>query len=149
MPVFYRRRLSRQPPTCLTVPPRRAIASGVKYEPVLNVVLYEPEIPYNTGSVGRTCVAAGAKLWLVRPLGFRVDDYHLRRAGLDYREFGLARSYVLGEPLSLLGVIAMTSHLLLKRRRTTGRLSQSRLRGAHYRPRSQKTARSYTQHRSD
>jgi tRNA (cytidine/uridine-2'-O-)-methyltransferase len=49
-------------------------------------VLHEPEIPYNTGSVGRTCVAIGAKLWLVRPLGFRVDDYYLRRAGLDYWE---------------------------------------------------------------
>jgi len=54
------------------------------YNPRLHVVLYQPEIPDNTGSVGRTCVAAGAKLWLVRPLGFRVDDYHLRRAGLDY-----------------------------------------------------------------
>lgn len=54
------------------------------YQPLLHVVLYEPEIPHNAGSVGRTCVAAGAKLWLVRPLGFRVDDYHLRRAGLDY-----------------------------------------------------------------
>lgn len=53
-------------------------------EPTLHVVLHEPEIPYNTGSVGRTCVAAGAKLWLVRPLGFRLDDYYLRRAGLDY-----------------------------------------------------------------
>jgi tRNA (cytidine/uridine-2'-O-)-methyltransferase len=56
------------------------------YEPVLHVVLFQPEIPYNTGSVGRTCVAVGAKLWLVRPLGFRVDDYYLRRAGLDYWE---------------------------------------------------------------
>ena len=55
-----------------------------KYTPCLHVVLYQPEIPYNTGSVGRTCVAVGAKLWLVRPLGFRVDDYYLRRAGLDY-----------------------------------------------------------------
>src|SRR5262245_32149900 len=55
-----------------------------KYEPRLHVVLHQPEIPYNTGSVGRTCVAVGAKLWLVRPLGFRVDDYYLRRAGLDY-----------------------------------------------------------------
>ncbi len=55
-----------------------------KYTPRLHVVLHRPEIPYNTGSVGRTCVAVGAKLWLVRPLGFRVDDYHLRRAGLDY-----------------------------------------------------------------
>lgn len=55
-----------------------------KYSPRLHIVLYQPEIPYNTGSVGRTCVATAAKLWLVRPLGFRVDDYHLRRAGMDY-----------------------------------------------------------------
>lgn len=53
-------------------------------EPVLHVVLFEPEIPLNAGSIGRTCVAAGAKLWLVRPLGFRIDDRQLRRAGLDY-----------------------------------------------------------------
>lgn len=58
--------------------------TGGSYQPVFHVVLYAPEIPYNTGSVGRTCVAVGAKLWLVRPLGFRVDDYYLRRAGLDY-----------------------------------------------------------------
>jgi tRNA (cytidine/uridine-2'-O-)-methyltransferase len=54
------------------------------YVPRLHVILYQPEIPYNAGSVGRTCVAVGAKLWLVRPLGFRVDAHHLRRAGLDY-----------------------------------------------------------------
>ncbi len=58
-----------------------------QYEPCLHVVLYQPEIPHNTGSVGRTCVATGAKLWLVRPLGFRLDDYYLRRAGLDYWPF--------------------------------------------------------------
>lgn len=58
----------------------------MRYDPLLHIVLYEPEIPYNTGSVGRTCVAAGLKLWLVRPLGFRIDDYYLRRAGLDYWE---------------------------------------------------------------
>ncbi len=50
----------------------------------LHVVLYQPEIPQNTGNIGRTCVAVGAKLWLVRPLGFRLDDARLRRAGLDY-----------------------------------------------------------------
>jgi tRNA (cytidine/uridine-2'-O-)-methyltransferase len=60
--------------------------SPSSYEPLLHVVLYQPEIPYNTGSVGRTCVAVGAKLWLIRPLGFRIDDYYLRRAGLDYWE---------------------------------------------------------------
>lgn len=52
----------------------------------LNVVLVEPEIAANTGAIGRTCVAAGAKLWLVRPLGFHIDDRHRRRAGLDYWE---------------------------------------------------------------
>jgi len=52
--------------------------------PLLHIVLHQPEIHYNTGSAGRTCVAVGAKLWLVRPLGFRLDDRHLRRAGLDY-----------------------------------------------------------------
>lgn len=50
----------------------------------LHIVLYQPEIAYNTGSVGRTCVGLGAKLWLVRPLGFQIDDRQLRRAGLDY-----------------------------------------------------------------
>ncbi len=50
----------------------------------LHVVLFQPEIPFNTGSVGRTCVALGAKLWLVKPLGFQVDDRQLKRAGLDY-----------------------------------------------------------------
>lgn len=52
--------------------------------PVLHVVLYQPEIPQNTGNIGRTCVALGAKLWIVRPTAFRLDDASLRRAGLDY-----------------------------------------------------------------
>jgi tRNA(Leu) C34 or U34 (ribose-2'-O)-methylase TrmL len=55
-----------------------------KYDPALHVVLVQPEIPHNTGSVGRACVAVGAKLWLARPLGFQMDDYYLRRSGLDY-----------------------------------------------------------------
>ncbi|MBV8487384.1 MAG: tRNA (cytidine(34)-2'-O)-methyltransferase [Planctomycetaceae bacterium] len=50
----------------------------------LSVVLVEPEIAANTGAIGRSCVAAGARLWLVRPLGFHLDDRYLRRAGLDY-----------------------------------------------------------------
>jgi tRNA (cytidine/uridine-2'-O-)-methyltransferase len=53
-------------------------------QPLLNVVLYQPDIPQNTGNIGRTCVAVGAKLWLVRPLGFQLDARHLRRAGMDY-----------------------------------------------------------------
>ena len=53
-------------------------------EPILHVVLHEPEIPQNTGNIGRSCLAIGAKLWLVRPLGFQIDDATVRRAGLDY-----------------------------------------------------------------
>ncbi len=53
---------------------------------MLHIVLYQPEIAANVGAIGRTCVAAGARLWLVRPLGFHLDDRHLRRAGLDYWE---------------------------------------------------------------
>ncbi len=49
-----------------------------------HVVLYQPEIPENTGAIGRTCVGVGAKLWLVRPLGFQIDQRRLKRAGLDY-----------------------------------------------------------------
>ena len=56
-------------------------------QPLLNVVLYQPDIPQNTGNIGRTCVAVGAKLWLIRPLGFRVDEKHLRRAGMDYWQY--------------------------------------------------------------
>lgn len=52
--------------------------------PDLHVVLVHPEIPWNTGNVGRTCLAAGARLHLVRPLGFRLDEKAVRRAGLDY-----------------------------------------------------------------
>ncbi len=49
-----------------------------------HVVLLEPEIAANAGAIGRTCVAVGAALWLVRPLGFHLDDRMVRRAGLDY-----------------------------------------------------------------
>jgi tRNA (cytidine/uridine-2'-O-)-methyltransferase len=51
-----------------------------------HIVLVEPEIAANAGAIGRTCVAAGAMLWLVRPLGFHLGDRHRRRAGLDYWE---------------------------------------------------------------
>ena len=55
--------------------------------PLLHVVLYQPEIAPNVGAVGRTCVGVGAKLWLVRPLGFTITDKQLRRAGLDYWQY--------------------------------------------------------------
>ena len=50
----------------------------------LNIVLYEPEIPANTGNIGRTCVATGSRLHLIEPLGFRLGEKELRRAGMDY-----------------------------------------------------------------
>lgn len=50
----------------------------------LNIVLFEPEIPQNTGNIARTCAAVGAKLHLIKPLGFSLRDRYLKRAGLDY-----------------------------------------------------------------
>lgn len=51
---------------------------------MFNIVLYAPEIPANTGNIGRTCVVTGARLHLVEPLGFSLDDKTVRRAGLGY-----------------------------------------------------------------
>lgn len=51
---------------------------------MLNIVLLEPEIPANTGNIGRTCAATGSRLHLIEPLGFRLDEKSLRRAGMDY-----------------------------------------------------------------
>ena len=50
----------------------------------LNIVLYEPEIPSNTGNIGRTCMATGTRLHLIEPLGFQLSEKALKRAGLDY-----------------------------------------------------------------
>ena len=49
---------------------------------MINIVLHEPEMPANTGNIGRTCVALGARLHLIEPLGFRLDEKSLKRAGL-------------------------------------------------------------------
>ena len=61
---------------------RRELGKGKMAE--LNIVLYEPEIPANTGNIGRTCVATGTRLHLIEPLGFRLDEKSIRRAGMDY-----------------------------------------------------------------
>ena len=50
----------------------------------MNIILHQPEIPGNTGNIGRTCVAAGVSLHLIEPLGFRLDEKSLKRAGMDY-----------------------------------------------------------------
>ena len=59
----------------------------------MNIVLLEPEIPYNTGNIGRTCVATGATLHLIHPLGFSVDEKSVKRAGLDYWQYLDVREY--------------------------------------------------------
>ena len=59
---------------------KRAIITAMK----INIVLFQPEIPQNTGNIARTCSATGSALHLVHPLGFSLDEKHLRRAGLDY-----------------------------------------------------------------
>ena len=59
----------------------------------LNIVLVEPEIPMNTGTIGRLCLATGATLHLIEPLGFEINDAKLKRAGLDYWKFVNFKTY--------------------------------------------------------
>ena len=54
---------------------------------IINIVLVEPEIPQNTGNIARTCAATGARLHIVKPMGFTIDDKKLKRAGLDYWQY--------------------------------------------------------------
>jgi len=71
---------------------------------VFHIVLYEPEIPPNTGNAIRLCANAGATLHLVRPLGFRLDDKSLRRSGLDYHDLARVKTHAnLGACLEDLG----------------------------------------------
>ena len=73
---------------------------------MFNVVLYEPEIPPNTGNIIRLCANTGATLHLVEPLGFELDEPKLKRAGLDYREFADIKVHPsLGQCLSQLGEV--------------------------------------------
>ena len=60
---------------------------------MIHIVLYQPEIPPNTGNIIRLCANTGARLHLIRPLGFELDDRRLRRAGLDYREWASVALY--------------------------------------------------------
>ena len=61
---------------------------------MLNIVLHQPEIPANTGNIGRTCVATGTVLHLIEPLGFSLDEKHLKRAGMDYWHLLDVRRYI-------------------------------------------------------
>ena len=70
---------------------------------MFHVVLYQPEIPPNTGNIIRLCANCGANLHLIHPLGFELDDRKLRRAGLDYHEYAQIRHYAnLDEFLALI-----------------------------------------------
>ena len=70
---------------------------------MLNVVLVEPEIPQNTGNIARSCAVTGTRLHLIRPLGFSVDDAHLKRAGLDYwQDVEISYNYIGILPATLL-----------------------------------------------
>lgn len=62
-------------------------ADTLTMNPVLNIILFEPEIPPNTGNIIRLCANTGARLHLIEPLGFELDDRRLQRAGLDYHEW--------------------------------------------------------------
>jgi tRNA (cytidine/uridine-2'-O-)-methyltransferase len=68
------------------VQPQDRLTAHIRGDAPLHVVLVEPEIPPNTGNVARLCAATGCQLHLVEPLGFRIDDRELKRAGLDYWE---------------------------------------------------------------
>ncbi|MEF9941227.1 MAG: tRNA (cytidine(34)-2'-O)-methyltransferase [Lachnospiraceae bacterium] len=61
---------------------------------MLNIVLYEPEIPANTGNIGRTCVATNTRLHLIEPLGFRLNEKEIKRAGMDYWNDLDVRTYI-------------------------------------------------------
>lgn len=56
-------------------------------DPLAEVVLFQPQIPQNTGNIGRSCVATGSTLWIVHPAGFQIDEKRVRRAGLDYWQY--------------------------------------------------------------
>lgn len=60
----------------------------------MNIILHQPEIPQNTGNIGRTCVATGTSLHLIEPLGFRLDEKSIKRAGMDYWQYLDVHRYV-------------------------------------------------------
>lgn len=65
----------------------------IQSKPLFNIVLYEPEIPSNTGNIGRTCVGMNSHLHLIEPLGFELSEKRVRRAGLDYWQYLTLKTY--------------------------------------------------------
>jgi tRNA (cytidine/uridine-2'-O-)-methyltransferase len=80
----------------------------------MNVALYEPEIPPNAGNIIRLCANTGARLYLIEPLGFELDDRRLRRAGLDYHEFASVEVFsslsALTQEKAFGRILAITTH---------------------------------------
>jgi len=75
----------------MSVQPQQRLTDVVRGDVPLHIALVEPEIPPNTGNVARLCAATGCQLHLIQPLGFRIDDRELKRAGLDYwKHLGVA-----------------------------------------------------------
>ena len=75
---------------------------------MFNIILYEPEIPPNSGNIIRLCANSGARLHFIEPLGFTLDDRQLRRAGLDYHEYADVRSHAsLAACLASLGPVSL------------------------------------------
>ncbi len=91
----------------------------------MHVVLFEPEIPPNTGSIARLCAATLTPLHLIEPLGFKIDDKHLKRAGLDYWEFVDLRLHASWEAFLNR---ARSRHLLFFSKRATQSYTQARYR---------------------
>ncbi|MDD4914667.1 MAG: tRNA (uridine(34)/cytosine(34)/5-carboxymethylaminomethyluridine(34)-2'-O)-methyltransferase TrmL [Methylococcales bacterium] len=94
---------------------------------MLDIVLFEPEIPANTGNIIRLCANTGAHLHLIQPLGFELDDKRLRRAGLDYHEWVSIRQYTSlddyidrAKPTRLLAVTTKGGNLYSRNRYQTG-----------------------------
>ena len=67
--------------------PQPAAMQARDWKPLAHVVLHQPQIPQNTGNIGRSCVATGSMLWIVQPAAFQIDEKRVRRAGLDYWQY--------------------------------------------------------------
>ena len=85
---------------------------------MLHIVLFEPEIPANTGNIIRLCANTGAQLHLIRPLGFTLDDKRLRRAGLDYHEWASLKTYASFQAFSEEAAFTRLFAVSVKGRRT-------------------------------
>ena len=81
---------------------------------MINIVLVEPEIPQNAGNIVRTCAGTGCNLYMVKPLGFQLDDKHYKRAGLDY--FPLSNIKVVDSLTEIMETNKATRHINQKER---------------------------------